>query len=216
MHKNRTSLFAMMVTLVFMLAIYGGAGIGCDGVNIDVTPSQQPLTSDQSHPSEASQSLGGTPPTGDSQPPEGMQPPVFNLSDEEFDAVLQRAIDDGNITEEQAQEISAWWQQRPTEGMPPPGDRQPPEGMPPTGDSQPPGGTPLTGDSQPPGGMPPPGDRQPPQGMQPSVFNLSDEEFDAVLQGAINDGHITEEQAQEISTWWQQRPFTTGEITSDT
>ena len=62
---------------------------------------------------------------------------------------------------------------------------------------------------QPPEGMEPPADGERPEGMTQGMgggFNMTDDEFQELLDTAVADGTITEQEAAEIEEWWQQRP----------
>lgn len=106
------------VMVIIMLAIsLIGMSLLCAGCSSQETSSQG-----------ASQPAGETQQQSNTQQPEGMQQPTngeqpqggpgnmgggFNLSDEELQEKLDTAVSDGTITQEQADEILEWWQQRP-------------------------------------------------------------------------------------------------------
>ena len=117
MVKKSTSIFAVVALALLLI----GTLSLCTGCSSQESSSQNPAQTS----SEAQQPSEGQPPEG-GEPPEGMEPPEggerpegmpgnmgFNMTDEEFEALLEEAIAEGTITEEDAAEITEWWQQRP-------------------------------------------------------------------------------------------------------
>jgi hypothetical protein len=112
MHRKFTRIFVV----AFLVISLTGASWLCIGCSSQENSSKNP-----------SQTAGEVQQPSDMQPPEGMEPPAggerpegmpkgmgFNMTDEEFQELLDQAVADGTITEEESEEILAWWQERPT------------------------------------------------------------------------------------------------------
>ena len=75
-------------------------------------PPMEGMSPDAIYIPEAGQPPEGPPNIGN--PPEVMFfKRVLNFSDEEFEEVMEKLVDDGDITKENAESIRVWWQQRP-------------------------------------------------------------------------------------------------------
>jgi hypothetical protein len=111
MYRKFTGIF-VIAFLVISLTGVSWLFIGC--------------SSQENSAQNPSQTAGEVQQPSDMQPPEGMEPPAgggrpegmprgmgFNMSDEEFQELLDKAVTDGTITDEESAEILAWWQNRP-------------------------------------------------------------------------------------------------------
>ena len=120
--SNKRKGFFTVIVFTLLFTCICGAFIGCSGRE---STQQGPAQPSNAQPLEGMEPPEGMQPPQGGERPEGMQPGGgFNYPDKELEELLATAVAEGTITQEQADEILAWWVLRPEFGSEEPDEDQ--------------------------------------------------------------------------------------------